>query len=193
MATASRLQLVTPLEYLAFERRAESKHEYRDGSIVAMPGASMVHNAITMNLGRVIGNQLQHRPCFVFSNDLRACVDPDGFYTYPDLVVVCGEPQTLDDEFDNLLNPTLIVEILSPSTESYDRGEKFARFRGIASLREYVLVSQDRVRVERHTLVDGVWIRFEWSGLGDVARFDSINCEVPLAAIYDKVPQLRRP
>src|SRR5437868_4198758 len=130
--SASPHALMTPEEYLEFERAAESKHEYYNGHVYAMAGASWRHVMISGNIARLLGKQLQHRPCYVCSNDLRLNTSAGGLYTYPDVVVTCGEPKLLDS--DILLNPTLIVEVLSPSTEAYDRGFKFQQYRRVTSL-----------------------------------------------------------
>ncbi len=187
MSTAVEVRY-TPEQYLALERKAESKSEYVDGEIHPMPGASGPHNDIVMNLGRVISTRLLDRPGHVYSNDMRVLVGPTGLYTYPDVAVVADEPRFEDAEIDTLLNPTVIVEVLSPSTEAYDRGEKFASYRRLETLREYVLVSQERVRVERYTRRGEEWTLTEFSKLDSVLRLDSIGCDVPLRQIYAKTP-----
>jgi Uma2 family endonuclease len=150
MPTAAARSRPTPEEYLVHERRAQFRHEYRDGVITAMAGTSREHSLIQTNLPREISTQLRHQPCEVHGDNLRVAVTNANLYTYPDLTIVCGEPQFLDGVF-TLTNPTVLVEVLSPSTEADDRGEKFARYRRLDSLREYVLVAQDRARVERFT------------------------------------------
>jgi Uma2 family endonuclease len=135
MAT-QKIPLFTPDEYLARERAAEVKHEYISGQIFAMSGASYEHNQITANLARTLGNQLDEEECDVLTSDMRVKVQGTTLFTYPDLVVVCGRPHFLDNEFDTLLNPYILVEVLSPSTEAYDRGEKFAHYRTILPLFE---------------------------------------------------------
>jgi Uma2 family endonuclease len=191
MSSAAVRTRYTPEQYLALERQALEKHEYHDGSIFAMAGASRRHNLIATNLCREISSRLRDRPCEVYIGEMRVCVAPTGLYTYPDVVAVCGEPRLQDAEMDTLLNPTVIVEVLSPSTEAYDRGGKFAHYRRLESLREYVLVSQDRVRVERFTRQgegEGAgWLLDEFSRPEDVLRLASIACEVPLAGISEKV------
>ena len=135
---------LTPQEYLARERRATEKSEYYRGEIFAMAGASFEHSLIKDNLARESGNQLKDKPCRVITSDLRIKVNATGLYTYPDAVIVCDEPKFEDAQVDTLLNPRVIVEVLSDSTEKYDRGGKFAHYRQIPSLQEYVLVAQDR-------------------------------------------------
>jgi Uma2 family endonuclease/catechol 2,3-dioxygenase-like lactoylglutathione lyase family enzyme len=151
MSSAAIRARCTPEEYLVLERRAEFRHEYRDGIITAMAGTSREHSLIQTNLSREISTQLRHQPCEVHGDNLRVAVTNANLYTYPDLTIVCGEPRFLDGVFDTPVNPTVLVEVLSPSTEADDRGEKFARYRRLESLREYVLVAQDRARVERFT------------------------------------------
>ena len=153
-----------------------------------MSGASREHNLIAGNILRETGSQLKDRPCEVYVSDMvRVGVNPTGLYTYPDVVAVCGEPDFEDSELDTLLNPTLIVEVLSPSTEAYDRGEKFAHYRRLVSLREYVLVSQDRVCVERYVRQGDGWLLTELSRLEDNLRLTSIDCDVALSEIYAKI------
>jgi Uma2 family endonuclease len=187
MASAARIPRYTPQQYLAMERKADFKSEYDSGFITAMAGASTEHNTIAVNLSREISLQFKNRPCRVFVGDLRLCVSPTGLYTYPDLMAVCGDRQYLDAEVDTLLNPTMIIEVLSSTTESYDRGRKFRHYQQLASLKEYVLVAQDEVRVERFTRRGDDWILSVFTSLDDTLRLASIDCEVPLREIYDKV------
>jgi len=139
---------LTPEQYLEAERAAEFRSEYYGGHIFAMSGGSYRHAQIIGGVVRELGNALKTRPCSVVTNDLRLRVSPDGLYTYPDVLVICGEPQFADYQRDTLLNPALIVEVLSPSTEAYDRGFKAQQYRTLASLEEYVLVSQAEPRLE---------------------------------------------
>jgi Uma2 family endonuclease len=169
------------------ERKAPFKSEYFDGCITAMSGASREHNRIAGNLYRKISDQLENGPCEAFIGDLRVCVNPTGLYTYPDVTVVCGEAQFQDDEVDTLLNPTVIVEVLSPTTESYDRGAKFEHYRRLASLKEYVLVSQGQVLVERFIRQGDDWLRSAQDHLDDTLSLTSIDCSVSLRDIYSRV------
>jgi Uma2 family endonuclease len=180
---------LTAEEYLAIERRAEYKSEYHDGETFAMAGASPAHNAITMNVGTQLNLQLRNRPCVVFSGDQRIRVEAADLFTYAGVTVVCGKPQFRHDgQLDNLLNPTLIVEVLSPSTEGYDRGDKFADYRLLESLQEYVLVSQDKRRVEHYVRqADGNWLYGAAQGLDASLHLPSIGCTLALADVYDKV------
>ncbi len=138
----------TPAEYLAFERQSESKNEYFNGAIFAMTDVSRNHNLISLNLAAELRQALKGRRCEVYASDMRVKLRHTSMYTYPDVTVVCDEPRFDDDNVDTLLNPTVIFEMLSPSTEAYDRGDKFAHYRRLASLQTYVLVSQDKIRVE---------------------------------------------
>ena len=177
----------TPEEYLARERKALDKSEYRNGQIHAMPGASREHNLITVNVSSQLNFQLLERLCEVYSNDMRVKVSAAGLYTYPDVIVVCDEPIFDDTRFDVLLNPTVLIEVLSPSTAAYDRGEKFAAYQKLDSLCEYVLISQDRIRVEHYLRQEQTWDLTEFHSLSDVCQLVSIGCELSLRAIYAKV------
>jgi Uma2 family endonuclease len=175
-------------EYLARERQAAERHEYLNGELFAMGGASFRHNTLVANLSGALYARLRGGPCRALTNDMRIQVATTGLYTYPDVVVVCGEPRFGDGELDTLLNPTLIVEVLSPSTEAYDRGQKFAHYRTIESLAEVVLVSQERVAVERFSrLPEGGWLFFEANRLEDRLPLPAIGCELSLSEIYERV------
>jgi len=182
--------LRTPEEYLAFERAAESKHEYLDGRIYAMSGTTRNHVRVTMNVGALLHGQLRGRPCEPFGSDLRVRVPQTGLYTYPDVSVVCGGARFDDDRFDVLLNPTVLVEVLSPTTESYDRGEKFAHYRRIPTLQEYVLFAQDRVHVERFARTGADGDQWLLTVIDDPARaleLPSIGCTLGLGEVYERV------
>ena len=185
--TAAAQALFTPEEYLARERKALNKSEYRDGRIYTMPGASRAHNLITVHVTGELYIQLRTRSCEVYPSDMRVKVSAAGLYTYPDVIVVCDEPRFEDGHFDTFLNPTVLIEVLSPSTTAYDRGEKFRRYQYLDSLCEYVLVSQDRVRVEHYLRQEQGWELAEFRSLSDVFRLVSIGCELSLQAIYAKV------
>ena len=177
----------SPAEYLALEREAPYKSEYINGQIYAMAGASRRHNIIEGNIYRLIGQHFVGRPCEAYVTEVRVKVSPTGMYTYPDVVAVCGEPRFEDSHTDTLTNPTVIVEVLSPSTEAYDRGEKFAHYRRLDSLMEYVLVAQDKVRVEHYARQGDGWLLTEISDRDGVLRLAAIDCAVPLRDMYDKV------
>lgn len=179
---------LTPEEYLAIERKAETKSEYVDGAVVAMTGASRKHNLITFNIAREISQQLRGRPCEGYAGDMRVRIPSTRLYTYPDVTVVCGAPQFEDDFVDTLLNPTLIVEVLSESTEAYDRGKKFGLYRTIESLTEYLLVAQDEYRIEQYAKqTDGRWLLSDYRTPEDVVELTSIQCRLALREVYDKV------
>jgi len=178
----------TPEEYLALERRAEYRSEYFNGEIFAMAGASREHNLIAGNAFASLHAQLKGRRCEAYPGDMRVQVSQTGLYTYPDVVVVCGEPQFADAEVDTLLNPTLIVEVLSTTTEAYDRGSKFEQYCTLESLAEYVLIAQDRYRVERFVRQpDGQWLFSAANRLDQVISLASIDCRLPLAEVYDRL------
>ena len=187
MAIATAKTLLTPEEYLVKEREAEFKSEYRNGQIVMMPGASREHNLITVNVSSGLHIQLLDKACEVYTNDMRVKVSERGLYTYPDVIVVCDEPRFEDGHFDTLLNPTVIVEVLSPSTETYDRHGKFYSYQTLESLQEYILVSQYDVCVEQYIRQDEEWQLMEYCSLDDVMINASIECQLAIRAIYAKV------
>lgn len=179
---------LTPEEYLTLERQAEAKSGYLRGEVYAMAGASRQHVTIMTNTIVALGTRLKAGPCMVFGSDLRVKVPPTRLYTYPDVSIVCGKPQFEDRQQDTLVNPTVIFEILSRSTEGYDRGEKFENYRTLASLSDYVLVSQHRPLVEHFARQpDESWLLKSYAGLDAILPLPTIGCELPLADIYDKV------
>jgi Uma2 family endonuclease len=181
-------QRITPEEYLEIERRAETRSEYFDGEMFAMAGTTLEHTRIVRNIIAELTLQLQDGPCEVLSTDLRTKVAPTGLYTYPDIVGICGDPELEDDHRDTLLNPVLVIEVLSESTESYDRGKKFAHYRSLTSLREYVLVSQYEYRIEKFSLSEnGVWVYTECADIEGSFALTSIACHLPLSQVYRKV------
>jgi Uma2 family endonuclease len=180
--------LISPEEYLAIERNAEVRSEFYRGEMFPMVGGSRLHSLIKSNIARSLGNQLQSRDCEVHSSDLRVKSPAMASYMYPDVLVLCGEPELEDHHLDTLLNPVVIFEVLSPSTEAYDRGDKSVQYRTIESLREYVLVSQQVSRVEQLVRQDsGGWLLTETDQLDDVLELPSIGCRLPLREIYAKV------
>ena len=190
MSSLAAQTIFTPEEYLASERKATVKSEYIHGEILAMSGASLAHTRITVDIVTELNIQLRGQECEVISNDMRVKTGPKGAYFYPDVVVFCGEPEFEDNVFDTLLNPTLVIEVLSPSTEAYDKGEKFRHYQELTSLREYILVSQDRVRVEQYRLAKTQWVQTELHALEDVLSLASIGCKLPLQDIYRRVPEI---
>ena len=184
MSAAPRLKM-TDEEFLAFERAAETKHEFYDGEVFAMAGASRAHNTVVFNLAREMGNKLKGGPCRGYVNDLRVRIGEAGRFTYPDAVVSCGEEEFLPDgSLDTLLNPTAIVEVLSPSTEAHDRGRKFSFYREIPSLRAYVLVAQGEPRVDLFEREGEVWRISAASGLDADLRIEALGITLALAEIY---------
>lgn len=182
------LTYVSPEEYLRLERKAEYKSEYLNGEIFAMSGASRAHNLITTNISREISQQLKGKPCETYSGDMRVKVPAIGFYTYPDVVVVCGEPQFEDSEVDTLVNPTILVEVLSQSTERYDRMGKTFYYRTLDSLAEHLLVAQHKVRIEQFVKQpNGEWLLIEYTSPEQLLKLPSIDCSLELPDVYDKV------
>ena len=183
MATAS-LHHYTPEEYLAMERGAPFKSEYRDGRILAMTGTTARHAQIVLNLGAELHTRFGDGPCSAFVNDLRVRIERENRYVYPDLVALCEQPRFEDGVLDTLMNPSLVVEVLSESTEAYDRGEKFAAYRRLESIAEYVLVAQDRIAVERYRREGDVWTFTAFESMDHILELASIDASVPLARIY---------
>ena len=177
-------------EYLDLERSAEVRHEYLDGEIFAMVGASWPHVVIVSNLVTRLSPQLRERGCQAVSSDLRVKISAIGLYTYPDIAVVCGKPQ-LEQPGDTLINPTMIIEVLSDSTEAYDRGKKFEHYRTVGSLTDYVLVSQDKVLVEHFSRqADGRWLYTAANKLTDSISITTLGCALNLAEVYETVEGL---
>lgn len=186
--SASPQPIVTPEQYLETERKAETKHEYYRGTVYAMSGGSGNHAILIAHLAASLVAALRKKPCSVTVSDMRLRVTPEGLYTYPDAMVFCGEAQYTDPRKDTLLNPTLIIEVLSRSTEAYDRGFKFVQYRTVESLMEYVLVSQTEPRIEVFSRQsNGRWLFEECVGLDAKCHLDSLHCAIDLAEIYEKV------
>ena len=175
---------LTPEEYIASERKATLKSEYLSGEIVAMSGASNAHNLITMNTTTQLYNQLVEGGCRVFSSDMRLGIGTGVSYFYPDIAVTCDKPRFEDDAFDTLINPQVIIEVLSASTAGYNRGKKFIRYRQLESLQEYILISQDQVHVEHYLRQGKQWVLSEFSALENVLPLASIGAELSLNQIY---------
>ena len=179
---------ITPEQYLEVERKAEYKSEYFQGEMSAMAGAKEVHHVLDLNVAAELRQQFRSRPCRAYSNDMRVRVASTGLYTYPDVIGVCGERQFLDDQTDTLLNPSVIVEVLSPSTEAYDRGRKFEYYQSIESLREYLLVSSDRMHVDLYTRQsDDRWLLTSANRPEDSLDLASVDCRLTVAQIYEDV------
>ncbi len=187
MSTAPKT-LLSPQEYLARERAADFRSEYYRGEMFAMAGASLAHTIIKDNFAREAGNQLKDGPCRVVTSDLRVKVSATGLYTYPDVVIFCEDALFEDKVMDTLLNPRVVVEVLSDSTEKYDRGVKFAHYRQLPSVQEYVLIAQDRPLVERYVRQpDGSWLLTAFTERSQVLAFASISVQVALSEIYRDV------
>lgn len=187
MPSAAVQPYYTPEQYLALERKADCKSEYLNGQIMAMAGASRLHNLIAGNFYREVSQQLRGRPCEAYISDMRVKVSHTGLYAYPDVAVVCGDIRFEEADNDTLLNPTVIVEVLSPSTEAYDRGEKFAHYRRLESLQDYLLVAQDKVRIEHYVRQGTRWVLSELSDPQDTVPLAAIDCAIALRDVYDKV------
>lgn len=191
MSSLAAEPLYTAEVFLALERAADHKSEFINGRIYAMAGASRSHVLITTNVVGGLVPRLRGQGCRTYSADMRVLISPTGSYTYPDVAVVCGDAEFIDDGHQDVLtNPALIIEVLSPSTEGYDRGAKFAHYRQLPSLREYVLIAQDRVSVERFARRGDEWVirpTDELTDLGDTLRLESVDCDLPLAEVYDLV------
>ncbi|MDE0482515.1 MAG: Uma2 family endonuclease [Candidatus Poribacteria bacterium] len=192
MATSAVQTYLTPEEYITLERKAipdaeTVRSEYVKGKIIAMSGASRAHNLITSNISGELRNLLKGSKCETYANEMRVSTPSTSSYFYPDVVVVCEEPRFEDDVFDILLNPIILVEVLSPSTEAYDRGEKFMHYRELLSLQEYILVAQDKICIERFSRQDNNWILTDFQNLEERLPLISVQSELPLHEIYDRV------
>ncbi|MCE2399365.1 Uma2 family endonuclease [Candidatus Poribacteria bacterium] len=192
MATSAAQTYLTPEEYITLERKAipdaeTVRSEYVKGKIIAMSGASFAHNLITANISAGLHARLRDSGCVAIANEMRVSTPSTSSYFYPDVVVVCEEPRFEDDVFDILLNPIILVEVLSPSTEAYDRGEKFIHYRQIESLQEYILVAQDKICVEIFRRQENNWILTDFQNLEELLPLNSVQSELPLREIYDRV------
>jgi Uma2 family endonuclease len=179
----------TPEEYLELERQAETRHEYFDGMIYEMAGESLAHSQICVNLAGELRGQLKGKPCQALSPNMKVRTSEAGLFAYPDVTVVCGEPLFHDRQRDVLLNPTVIIEVLSPSTERYDRGKKFMRYcSAVETLSDYILVSQDMPLLEHlERQADGRWIHAFVRGLESKLYLASIDCEIRFSEVYERV------
>lgn len=189
MALAQRHPIFSVKDYLEYERNAPERHEFLDGNVYAMAGESPRHSTICFNLYTIIGNQLRGKRCRGFSPNMKVATNKKGLFSYPDLAIVCGQPKYHDKKGDILLNPTVIFEVLSPSTEQYDRGEKFLRYiNGIESLTDYILISQNNPAIEHfRKQSNNEWEKTEIEGIESVLKIDSIECEIVLSELYDLI------
>lgn len=181
--------LFTPEGYLIFEREADTRHEFLDGEIYQMAGESLPHNRIYINLAAEIGNSLKGKRCEPLSPNMKVCASSASLFAYPDLTIVCGEPLFHDTKKDVLINPQVIFEVLSPSIAEYDRTTKFQKYRmGNETLTDYILVSQDKPFVERFKKqADNNWLYQSYSEIGDVMKIETIDCDLNLHKIYDRI------
>ncbi|MEO6724216.1 MAG: Uma2 family endonuclease [Blastocatellia bacterium] len=187
MSAVPKLNYLTPEEYLAIERRAEYKSEYVDGVMHAMAGGSLQHSSIAINVSGELYIQLKSTRCRVFNSDLKVRVPSKRKYLYPDVTVVCAEPQ-FDDKGDAILSPLLIVEVLSKTTAGYDRRNKFLYYQEIESFQEYLLIAQDQAAVQHYVRQqNGSWICTTIKGLDQSVELTTVNCRLELKDIYDKV------
>jgi len=180
-------KFITPEEYLRLERASQEKHEYFKGEIFAMTGATENHNIIAGSTFAALYSELRKKPCQIYPSDMRVRIPATGLYTYPDISVVCGTPEFEDDGLDTLLNPTVIIEVLSPSTEPYDRGKKFQHYRTIPTLKEYILIAQDSIRIEHFARREDQWILTDAKSSDTVLALPSIECTLALSDVYEKV------
>jgi Uma2 family endonuclease len=182
-------RFTAPEDYLAFEREAEFRHEYLDGEIYEMAGESLSHSRVCINLGGEVREKLKGKPCEALSPNMKVRTSSASLFSYPDLTVVCGEPQFHDVKKDVLTNPQVIFEVLSPSTEIYDRTTKFQKYRlGSQTLTDYILVSQDKAFVEHFSKqTDGNWIYRSYAEIEDMLTIETIEIELSLREIYDRV------
>ncbi|MBL8204286.1 MAG: Uma2 family endonuclease [Blastocatellia bacterium] len=188
MGTAQPILKYTLAEYLAFEERSEMKHEYYAGDIYAMAGASPTHNQLCFNLGGLLFASLKGSECRGFTSDQKIWIEAAGLTTYPDLTIVCGQAQYDSEHLTLLTNPRLIVEVLSPSTMAYDRGEKWAFYQQLPSLQEYLMVWQDRPQIEQYSRQsDDSWRYLRVAGLEQTLTLASLSCELLLAEIYSGI------
>jgi len=186
--STQKIKKLTPEEYLEIERNAEFKSEYYNGEMFALAGASYVHNRITRNISKALGLQLKGKVCEEFQSDLKIKEKISGLFTYPDVVVICGEPEFYDDEKDVVVNPAVIMEVLSKSTETYDRGFKFEWYRRIETLKDYFMVSQDKISIEYYTRNDDdSWTLKEFKKINQNIEIKSIGCILELKDVYYKV------
>ena len=197
MSAVPKPKKLTVEEYFAIEATAERKSEFYDGEMFQMAGASKEHNAISRNLTAEFHQRLKDGPCQVFVSDLRVRVSRTGLYTYPDLLIVCDEPEYAPENEDTLTDPKVVVEVLSPSTERYDRTTKFRHYKQLPSVQEYVLVSQDEPLIERFVRqTDGEWAQADFVGLDTSMTLATVPLRVPLTEVYRGVvfpPQPPRP
>lgn len=176
---------LTEEEYLAFEKSSQEKHEYYQGEVFAMSGANTRHNFIFKNVYGKLAYRLEGKPCQPFGSDMRLNIPENTLYTYPDITIYCGELKTSELDEDTVVNPSVVIEILSPSTKEYDRGTKFKLYRAIPTLKEYILIDTDALNVEFFTRIEnGIWELKEFKSLEDKIQIKTADFEISLAEIY---------
>ena len=186
--SAPEQSFITPEQYLELERQAEFKSEYFSGRMFRMSGGSNAHSLIGGNVHALLWSQLRKKPCLTFNSDMKVLVNATGLYTYPDVSVVCGEVRYTDENRDMVENPIVLVEVLSPTTEAYDRGEKFVHYQGLPSLNDYLIISQETMRVEQYVRQnDDQWLLSVHSGPEASVRLVSTECTLLVAEIYERV------
>lgn len=182
------IKKLSPQKYLDIERKSEFKSEYYNGEMFALAGASLNHNRICGNIHVSLANQFRDKNCEVFQSDLRIKVQESGLFTYPDIVIICGEPEFYDEQRDTVTNPEVIMEVLSISTEGYDRGLKFELYRRLNTLKDYLLISQGKIAIEYYSKnPDNSWTLKEYNNLSQQICIQSINCNLDLKEVYSKV------
>ena len=182
-----RQRFFTPEEYLSLEEKADQRSEYCNGEIFAMSGGSVNHNQIAINVMTALSRLFDRKPCRVFINDVRLHIKRSGLYTYPDVMVVCGKIEFVPGRDDTVLNPIVLVEVWSDSTKEYDRAEKFAMYRQIPSLQEYVMIDQTQPYVEHFHRDGNFWVLETLEQIENVLILPSLECEIPLTTMYEKV------
>lgn len=185
---ALKYNYISPEEYLTEERAALDKHEYYQGEVFAMSGASLKHNVIFSNLFGELAHKLKGKSCKPYGSDLRIHIPKNTLYTYPDISIICGEADLTDKEFDTATNPSVIIELLSKSTRNYDKGEKFTLYRDIDSLKEYILVDTEKIYTEKHVRnADGSWQLTDYKSLENSFTIDSIQLTILLKDVYEGI------
>lgn len=185
---APELKFITEAVYLDAERLALDKHEYYKGEIFAMSSASLAHNEISINCVFELKNKLKGKPCQPYGSDLRVHIPLNSLFIYPDISIFCGEVETIDDKFDTATNPSVIIEILSPTTKNYDLGQKFALYREIETLKEYILIDSEKVNVLKYSKNnDDSWLLVEYKSLDDFITINLANIEIQVKDIYENV------
>lgn len=182
-------EYMTTEQYFTFAETSEGKHEYYRGAVYAMTGGTARHNLIVANIIALLHGQLRATTCRVFPSDLRLKIEQTGLYTYPDVSVICGPIFFSDNRQDTVTNPVVLIEVLSPRTENYDRGRKFEHYRTIETLQEYIVVAQDRVHIEHYVRQDtSRWLFVDFSAINQTVHVGAINCTVPVDIVYENIP-----